>query len=65
MTELEAIARVEQENDPERILASIPADKLREIPNEICKLLVNNGLSFQQAEMLLTVAKARLRQAKI
>lgn len=50
---------------PEIVLSSIPTDKLRDIPNDICKLLLKNDLSFQQAEMLLDVAKGRLRRAKI
>lgn len=62
LAEVIAIANNET---PASTLASIPADKLKTIPNEICKLLVNNGLSFQQAELLLEVAKGRLRRAKI
>ena len=58
---------VDMANDerPDLVLSSIPSEKLRDVPNEICKLLANNGLSFQQAEMLLEVAKGRLRRAKI
>lgn len=58
---------VDMANDerPDLVLASIPSEKLRDIPSEICKLLVNNGLSFRQAEMLLEVAKGRLRRAEI
>lgn len=63
-TEEEVIAKI-NDDKPELILASIPEDKLRSIPNKICELLINNGLSFQQAEMLLAVAKSRLRKAKI
>lgn len=59
-----AVVAINNES-PERILSEIPAEKLRTIPSEICKLLVNNGLSFQQAELLLEVAKGRLRRAKI
>lgn len=65
MTESEAIAKAIREDSPEKILMSIPSEKLQRIPTQICELLVNNGLSFQQAEMLLTVAKSRLRRAKI
>lgn len=64
MTLEEAIDKVEN-NRAEDVLASIPSDKLSSIPNEICRLLTNNGLSFQQAEILLAVAKSRLRKAKI
>lgn len=53
------------EDSPTKVLESIPHDKLSKIPNEICKMLTGNGLSFQQAEMLLEVAKSRLRRAKI
>lgn len=60
----EIIAKVDDDK-PELVLTSIPADKRKSIPDEICKLLINNGLSFQQAEMLLAVAKSRLRKAKI
>jgi len=60
----EMIAKLDN-NTPETILASIPSDKLQSIPSEICELLINNGLSFQQAEMLLSVAKNRLRKVKI
>ncbi len=49
----------------EKILASIPYEKLRDIPDELCRLLINNDLSFQQAELLLEVAKGRLRRARI
>lgn len=62
LTEIVAIANDES---PAKILASISAKKLETIPNEICKLLTNNGLSFQQAELLLEVAKGRLRRAKL
>ena len=59
-----AVAAINKEQ-PEQILAGIPTEKLKTIPNEICGLLVNNGLSFQQAELLLEVAKGRLLRAKI
>ncbi len=49
----------------EKILASIPYEKLRDIPDELCRLLINNDLSFQQAELLLEVAKGRLRRVRI
>lgn len=61
----EAIQKIEGWNDPGKVLSSIPSDKLRDIPNDICQLLIGNGLTFQQAEMLLEVAKTRLRRAKI
>ena len=61
---LEEIIAATNDEQPEKNLASIPADKLRDIPNEICNLLTKN-LSLQQAEMLLAVAKSRLRRAKI
>lgn len=47
-----AVAAINKEQ-PEQILAGIPTEKLKTIPNEICGLLVNNGLSFQQAELSL------------
>ena len=65
MATLEEIIAKIDDDKPEIILTSIPADKRKNIPDEICKLLINNGLSFQQAEMLLAVAKSRLRKAKI
>ncbi len=65
MATLEEIVAKIDDDKPEIILTSIPADKRKNIPDEICKLLINNGLSFQQAEMLLAVAKSRLRKAKI
>lgn len=61
----EAIQKLEGGNDPCKVLSSIPSDKLHNIPNDICKLLTGNGLTFQQAELLLEVAKTRLRRAKI
>lgn len=64
MTMDEAIARMDADN-LEALWASISEDKRNSIPNEICKMLINNGLSFQQAELLLAVAKSRLRKAKI
>lgn len=57
--------RTSFEDSPTKVLESIPHDKRNRIPNEICKMLTENGLSFQQAEMLLEVAKSRLRRAKI
>lgn len=59
------IAELAFEDSPTEVLESIPHDKRNRIPNEICKMLTGNGLSFQQAEMLLEVAKSRLRRAKI
>ena len=64
LTTAEAVA-IANEASPAKILASIPRDKLEKLPNEICCLLMDNGLSFQQAEMLLEVSKGRLRRAKI
>lgn len=61
----EAIQKLEIGDDPGKILSSIPSDKLRDIPNDICNLLKGNGLTFQQEELLLDVAKTRLRRAKI
>ena len=58
------VAAVNEEN-PEKIWAGIPREMRECLPNEICKLLVNNDLSFQQAELLLEVAKGRLRWLKI
>ena len=65
MTMEEVIAKVEQDSQPEKVLISIPEDKRKRIPDEICKLLMGNGLSLQQAEMLLAIAKSRLRKAII
>lgn len=65
MTMEEAIAKVEQDSQPEKVLISIPEDKRKRIPDEICKILMGNGLSLQQAEMLLAIAKSRLRKAII
>lgn len=44
------VAAVNDEN-PEKIWAGIPREKREFLPNEICKLLINNDLSFQQAEL--------------
>nr|DAP26677.1 MAG TPA: hypothetical protein [Bacteriophage sp.]DAP42416.1 MAG TPA: hypothetical protein [Caudoviricetes sp.]DAZ07075.1 MAG TPA: hypothetical protein [Caudoviricetes sp.] len=65
MTMEEVIAKVEQDSQPEKVLISIPEDKRKRIPDEICKILMGNGLSLQQAEMLLAIAKSRLRKAII
>ena len=65
MATLEEIIAQMDDNELETALASIPHDKLGDIPNEICKLLTGNGLSSQQAEILLAVAKSRLRRAII
>jgi hypothetical protein len=66
MTEtMEKAVALANEESPSKVLASIPRDKLISIPNEICSLLTGNDLSFQQAEMLLEVAKGRLRRVKI
>lgn len=62
---LDEIIAMMNNDKTEDVLASIPPDKMRDIPNEICKLLTKNGLSFQQAELLLAVAKSRLRRVKI
>ena len=58
MTMEEVIAKVEQDSQPEKVLISIPEDKRKRIPDEICKILMGNGLSLQQA-------KSRLRKAII
>lgn len=65
MTTEEVIAKVEQDSQPEKVLISIPEDKRKRIPDEICKILTGNGLSLQQAELLLAIAKSRLRKAII
>ena len=66
MTEtMEKAVALANEESPSKVLASIPRDKLISIPNEICSLLTGNDLSFQQAEMLLELAKGRLRRVKI
>lgn len=62
MTMEEVIAKVEQDSQPEKVLISIPEDKRKRIPDEICKILMGNGLSLQQAEILLAIAKNRLRK---
>ncbi len=50
---------------PEDAYRMIPTKQRETILNEICKLLVGRNLSFQQAELLLELAKRRLRKAKI
>lgn len=65
MTTEEVIAKVEQDSHPEKVLISIPEDKRKRIPDEICNILMGKGLSLQQAEMLLAIAKSRLRKAII
>lgn len=62
---LAEVVAVANEENPRKILASIPKDKLDLLPTEICKVLMGNDLSFQQAEFLLEVAKGRLRRLKI
>lgn len=62
---LAEVVAIANEETPAKILSSIPSEKLEKLPNEICCLLTNNDLSFQQAELLLEVAKGRLRRAKI
>lgn len=62
---LAEVVAIANDESPARILASISSEKRESIPTEICRLLVNNGLSLQQAELLLEVAKGRLRRAKI
>lgn len=47
------------------LLEGIPDDRARDLSNQICKLLVNTGLSFRQAESLLEYTKDRLKDAKI
>ncbi len=61
----QVVAALTGDNTPEKVLASIPATERNEIPRQICKLLAGRGLSFQQAEMLLEVAKGRLRWTEI
>lgn len=65
MKSLEEIVAAVNEDQPELILTTIAPEKLHRIPNEICKLLTKNGLSFRQAELLLDIAKGRLRKAMI
>lgn len=59
LTLAEVVALANEEN-PAKILASIPADKRDKLTNDICVLLKDSGLSFRQAELLLEVAKGRL-----
>lgn len=61
----QVVAACTGDDTPEKVLASIPTTERNEIPRQICKLLVGRGLSFQQTEMLLEVAKGRLRWAEI
>ena len=42
----------------------IPKD-FEQILNDICKTLVGRGLSFRQAEVLLDIARERLKDARI
>jgi hypothetical protein len=48
-----------------KILQGINDDTRREITASICKLLIENGLSFRQAEALLDYAKDRLKDARM
>lgn len=59
------VAALTGDSTPEKVLASIPAAERDDIPCQICKLLTGRGLSFQQAELLIEIAKGRLRWAKI
>lgn len=43
------------------VAKSLQDDVLRELPNEIIKLIEEKGLWLCQAEMILDIAKARLR----
>ena len=62
MTETELISKVDQDSQPEKIFLSISPEKRERIPDEICAALMGNGLSLQQAEILLSIAKNRLRK---
>lgn len=54
-----------QFNDtPEEVARSLKKEHL-ELVEKMALLLVNQGLSFQQAELLLDITKARLRRAAI
>ena len=44
MTMEEVIAKVEQDSQPEKVLISIPEDKRKRIPDEICKILMGNWI---------------------
>lgn len=59
----QAIERI-TESSPVEVLASIPADKIRELPEKICVALKGNGLTLRQAEVLLDVAKSRLKEIR-
>lgn len=45
MTMEEVIAKVEQDSQPEKVLISIPEDKRKRIPDEICKILMGKSVS--------------------
>ena len=47
------------------IMRTIPKDKLQSLPSEICALLIGKGLSFAQAQVLLSYSKDLLEEAKI
>lgn len=54
-----------QFNDtPEEVARSLKKEQL-ELVEKMAHLLVDKGLSFQQAELLLDITKARLRRAAI
>lgn len=44
MTMEEVIAKVEQDSQPEKVLISIPEDKRKRIPDEICKILMGKPI---------------------
>lgn len=64
LTLAEVVALANEEN-PAKILASIPTDKRDKLVNDICVILRDSGLSFRQAELLLDVTKGRLLHWKM
>ena len=61
----EAIKILERGDDSESVINSIPGDLLNRVPGEICEILKGRGLSLQQAEVILAIAKGRLRRSII
>ncbi len=65
MTHDEFMRFVSGANSPEKIYEGIPAELREKIPCDICKELIGYELTFQQAELLLDIAKCRLKRLRI
>jgi len=65
MTHDEFMRFVSGENSPEKIYESIPVELREKVPCDICKELTGYELTFQQAELLLDIAKCRLKRLRI